>query len=339
MRTKTVLLAAVLSLLAALPAAGSARFVPVPGPEPRAWVEEACAKPSDPDCRKALSALAREVAAALLEASRIAGADVAPLARAAADAADPILRAAAATALGTPFADPASTPVLAELADDPVPAVRAAALHALSGSQDPRAQQLVQRLRAVDSGADERSETAEAAPPASKMGVPLPANAVFLHFGSTPAEGRYAWFTSDAPAKVLAALAAKGRGPLTAAEFREQTGAEEMEEMGDLDDGEMPSAEQMAQAMAMAERMMGAMASAAEAGGSQEEQVTAIARAATGLAAMNPELADEYEDAELFGDPRFVIVPLAGGGEAVAVVYVDRVLGGTGITVHRAALP
>jgi hypothetical protein len=339
MRPKTLLWTVALSLLAALPAAGSGRYVPVPGPAPRAWVEEACAKPTDPDCRAARAALAREVAAALLEASREVGADVAPLARAAADAAEPVLRAAAATALGTPFADPASTPVLAELADDPVPAVRAAALHALSGSQDPRAQQLVRRLRALASDADERSEAAEAAPAAAKMGVPLPASAVYLHFSSAPAQGRYAWFTSDAPAKVLAALAAKGKGPLTAAEFREQTGADEMEDLGDLGEDEMPSAEQMAQAMAMAERMMGAMEGAMAGGGSPEEQAAAMARAATGLAGMNPELADEYEDGELFGDPRFVIVPLAGGGEAVAVVFADRVLGGSGITVHRAALP
>lgn len=338
MRTKTAALSLCLSLTATLPAAGSGRYVPLPAPAPRAWVAEACAKPTDPDCRAAAAALAREVAAALVEASRVGGADVAPLARAAAEAGDPVLRTAAATALGTPFADPASTPVLAELADDPVPAVRAAALHALSGSQDPRAQQLVRRLRAFDGG-DEKSEAAEAAPAAARMGVPLPANAVYLHFGSSSDQGRYAWFTADPPAKVLTALAAKGKGPLTAAQFRDQTGAAELEELGELGDDEMPSAEQMARAMAMAERMMGAMEGAMAAGGSPEEQAAAMSRAAGGLAGMNAALADEYGDPELFGDPRFVVVRLAGGGEAVAVVYADRVLGGTGITVHRAALP
>jgi hypothetical protein len=336
-RTRTCL--ATIAVLAAIGGAARAdeRLVPVdPDADLTPAVQSACAAPASPACAQALDYLTARATAALLVLAERNDPQAAALARLAADSADAGLRTAAAAALATPFVAPEDTPLLAELADDPVPAVRAAALRSLASSQDPRAQLVSRRARAFDDpGASAASDTPDAAVAAAKLGVPLPADATYLYFASAPATGRYSYWTAQAPANVIAALRAKAKkGPLTTAEFRAQ--AEEATASPDLEEGEMPSADDMARAMAMAEQMMKAMEGGQ--GGSPEDQAAAAQRAVGGMATFNADLADDYEEAELFGDARLFVVPVAGSSDAVVAVYRDLAVGGTGVTVHRAAL-
>ena len=336
-RIRTGLAAVALFATIAAAARADERLVPAdPEADLTPAVESACAAPASPACAQALDYLTARATAALLVLTERNDPQAAALARLAADAADVRLRAAAAAALATPFVAPEDTPLLAELADDPVPAVRAAALRSLASSQDPRAQLVSRRARAFDdAGAPEASDTADAAVAAAQLGVPLPADAVYLYFASAPATGRYSYWTAQAPANVIASLRAKAKkGPLTPAEFRAQ--AEEATASPDLEEGEMPSADDMARAMAMAEQMMKAMEGGQ--GGSPEDQAAAAQRAAGGMAIFDAGLADDYEEAELFGDARLFVVPVAGSSDAVVAVYRDLAVGGTGVTVHRAAL-
>jgi hypothetical protein len=298
-----------------------------------AAVDAACVDSASPACTAALDELAVQVAARLREAASRSSADLREVARLAADSSYAPLRAAGAAALAAPYATAAETPWLAELADDPVPAVRLAALRALRGSNDERAQRLARRADAFGqrgAAAEGESESPDAAPAAERMGVPLPAGAVFLHFASDPAGGRYAWHTREPVDRVLAALRGKGKGPLTPEEFHAQAQPLSGGSAG------MPSADDMQRAMAMAEQMMRAMEGAQ--GKSPEEQAAAVQNATRGMASRDQDLASVYERTELFTDPRLTIVPLPGGGEVVVAVFADPVVGGTGITLHRAPL-
>ena len=71
---------------------------------------------------------------------------------------------------------------------------------------------------------------------------------------------------------------------------------------------------------------------------SPQEQAAAAGRAM----GMNPlrdlDLANDYAEAELFGNVRLVIVPLDKVSDAVVAVYTDRALGTTGVAVHRPPL-
>ena len=335
--------------LAVAPVAADSHSVYIAGgPDLAAAAKQACAAPGSPACNAALDLLAARATAALAILTDRRDPQLATLARQAADSAYPELRAAAAAALAQPYADATDTPLLAELADDPVPAVRMAALKALRSSNDPRAQALTRRADAFGSSrvaAEELAETPDAAPPAGKLGVPLPADAVFLFFGSDPEAGRFSYWTASSPAQVLAALRGKGKGPLTPAEFRAQTPAqrmqkkqEEAEKAGKADDpfANMPSGEDMERMMKMMEQMN--KAAEQNQGKSSEEQAEAMAKAAKGMASFDQDLADTYEKKEIFGGASLFIVALADGGEAVVAVYADPAIGGTGITVHRAPL-
>ena len=332
--------AALLGTTVALTAAASERIVQPIDYDARAAVDRACAVPASSDCSLALEILARRVATELASATNRPGVDVHALARQAADSGFAYVRAAAATALASPYATAAETPVLAELADDPVPEVRAAALKLLRSSNDPVAQRIVNRVDAYGdhAGANAEDETPEAAPSAASLGVPMPAGAVYLYFASSPGDGRYAWYTTQTPAQVLAGLAGKGKGPLTTAEFRAQadlSGGHE-KDSNDDENPQIPSEDQMKRAMAVAEQMMKAMD--ASKSNSPEDQAAAAQHAAQSMSSLDKDLATAYEHAGLFGNARLTIVQLAGGGEAVVAVYTDPVTGGTGITVHRAPL-
>ncbi len=331
----SVYLAALLIALTAAPAPASERFVQPIGIEYATdRLAAACAARTSPACVEELGAAGRAAAQRLVALARYRPELATSLATRAADSGSPELRAAAADALAQPYATASATPILAELLDDPVAAVRAAALHALRGSNDESAQRLAHRADAFDRG-NEAALTPDAVPPAPKLGVALPSDAVYLYFASDAADGRATYSTAEAPAKLLGALSKKGRGPFTPAQFRQEVESAgedaSSDDEADSEDG-MPSADQMAKAMAMAEKMMGAMA--ANPNATPEQQAAALAQAA-GHSALDPYLADGYDDSELFGDPRLFIVELAGGGEAAVAVYIDRALGRTGITIHH----
>jgi hypothetical protein len=338
-----VLPLATLVALATAPLGASVRTVQPIGFSTSAQVEKACATPSSPACRQALDVLAHQAAFELQNAASRPGANIRALAHQAADSAYVAVRIAAAVALASAPPSATDTPVLAELADDPVPAVRSAALKALRGSSDHRAQLIAHRADAFGSrtaGDSDDSESPDAAPGADRLGVPIPTGAVFLFFASDPAAGRYAWYTLDPPARVQATLTGKGKGPLTPAEFKAQAemggGHGKKGDHGKSAEDAMPSADDMQRAMAMAEQMMKAAEGAK--GKSPQEQATAMQRAALGMASFNADLANPYQKTELFGDAHLNIVPLAGGGEAIVAVYADPTTGGTGITVHRAPI-
>jgi hypothetical protein len=231
------------------------------------------------------------------------------------------------------WVDAPNDAVAAELLDDPVPAVRAAARAALSGSPDERSRRLAHRADRFSSG-DQKSLVPEPVPGTAGLGVPLPADAVFLRFASNVAGGRYAFLTREAPAALGARLAKAGRGPIAPEAFRETlepevSGAEEVPEN---DSGsEMPSAEQMQAAMAMAAKAMGALNEHPNA--TPEEQARLMAKA-LGHAQVDVNLGDVYADSETFGNAQLYVVTLANGLDAVVAIYRDLALGSTGIGVH-----
>lgn len=302
-------------------------------------LEVACATLT-PECEARING---RLAAGLLFLAEMKAPEVYPLARLAADVDSVTVRVAAAEALGSISANAEDTPVLAELLDDPVPAVREAALRTLRSSSDERGRLFAARAERfgtpAESGID--PEAPQAWPALAAMGVAIPADALFLHFGSDRASGRYAWVTGEPAEKVLARYRGKGEGPFTLEEYERKLEQEDAEnsELADsmaTEDGEMPSAEQMAKAMEMAMKAMEAMNEAA--GKSPEEQAAAAGRAM----GMNPQrdldLANDYAQAELFGNVRLVIVPIDKVTDAVVAVYTDHALGMTGIAVHRPPL-
>jgi hypothetical protein len=107
-------------------------------------IDAVCAQPS-PECNALRARLDGHVAATLLFLAAGKAPEVYPLARRAADAESVEIRIAAAEALGSVVANAADTPVLAELADDPVPAVRIAALGTLGRSGDGQGRRIARR--------------------------------------------------------------------------------------------------------------------------------------------------------------------------------------------------
>ena len=296
----------------------------------------ACADPASRTCDEALKAGVVPAAAALVELAQHRHPQAPLLAALAADSGFPELRIASAEALGYLSVDAPNDAVLAELLDDPVPAVRRAAATALAGSNDPHARQLSQRAGQFPHG-DETSLAAETSPNPASLGVPLPSDAVFVYFASNPADGRYAFVTAESPAKVIARLPKGARGPIAPADFRaavepETSGAEAAEMPSAPADGEMPSAEDLAKAMAMATKVMTEMN--AHPGGTMQEQAAHMAKA-MGHAVVNSNLGESYESPELFGDARLYLVEMANGLDATVAVYRDNALGLTGVSVHR----
>jgi hypothetical protein len=222
---------------------------------------------------------------------------------------------------------------MAELLDDPVPAVRAAARRGLGGSTDERSRRLAHRADRFPTG-DEKSLVPEPVPSAASLGVPLPADVVFLRFASNLAAGRYAFLTREAPAALGARLAKAGRGPIAPEAFRETLEPEvsEDEEVAETDSGSgMPTAEQMQAAMAMATKVMGALNEHPNA--TPEEQAALMAKA-TGRAQVDVNLGDVYADPEAFANVQLYVVTKANGLDAVVAVYRDLALGSTGVSVH-----
>ena len=305
-------------------------------------VDAVCATPS-PDCDAWVDG---HTEAALMFMRERHVEDVYPLARIATDSASASVRAAAALAFGAVVATAADTPYLCELLDDPVPMVREAALQSLRGSQDERGLLVVQRIDAFSTPVPREIEpdSPESAPAASAMGVPMPSDAVFLHFASDRGRGRYAWSTNEAPAKALARFTAGGKQALTAEAYRQRVEKDdaakeakqaELDKHADeTDENGMPSQEALADAMAMAAQMMQGMNAAAE-GSTDQERAEAGMRAAGLARTLDAGLADPYDKPELFGDPRFVVFETQGIQDVVAVVYKDLATGTTGISVHR----
>lgn len=268
-------------------------------------------------------------------------------------AGEPELRAAAADALGMAGTTAAETPALLVALNDPVPAVRSAAAIALSMSNDPAAAGALERYVKPR---DATSLRPQKSPDAKWLGVqPYPAT-TYSFASSNGTELRWEYLTQDPTAKVVAFYKAGAKkGPLTADEVRSaysgQSAMDKLKDMADesgldsggsdsggSDDSGMPSAETLAKAMAMAQKMNEQMQQDM-AGKSPEEMNEALTKGAAAQATPLP--IDKYENAEAFGSPRFLVLEEATYLGSVrpltyVVVYEDKVFRKTGFAILKA---
>jgi hypothetical protein len=266
-------------------------------------------------------------------------------------AGEPELRAAAADALGMAGATADETPALLVALNDPVPAVRSAALIALSLSKDSTTSGAIERYVKPP---DAASLSPQKPPDAQWLGVrPYPAT-TYSFASSNGTELRWEYLTQDPLAKVVAFYKTGAKkGPLTADELRRaysgQSAAEKTKAMAEesglgdsdsagSDDSGMPSAETLAKAMALAQKMSEQM-QRDMAGKTPEQMNEALTKGAAAQATPLP--IDKYENSEAFGSPRFLVLDEAtylGSLRPLTyvVVYEDKAFRKTGIAILKA---
>jgi hypothetical protein len=260
-------------------------------------------------------------------------------------AGEPELRAAAADGLGMAGPTEAETPALLTALNDPVPVVRAAAGTALSMSKDAATAAAMERCVKPR---DPTSLRPQKPPDASWLGARTYPGASYSFASSAPSELRWEYFTAEPAAKVVAFYKPGAKkGPLAAAELREAySGKSALDQLkddavsakGDSGDSGMPSAEAMAMAMAMAQKMTEQLQKDM-AGKSPEEMQKAITQGAAAQGTPLP--IDKYENAEMFGSPRFLVLEEATYLGSVrpltyVVVYEDKAFRKTGIAILKA---
>jgi HEAT repeat. len=261
---------------------------------------------------------------------------------------EPEIRAAAADALAMvgPIAD--ETPALLAVLNDPVPAVREAAATALAMSKDPAAALVMERYVRRSNPASLRPQKA---PDATWLRAKTYPGSVYSFASSSANDFRWEFFTTEPPAKVVAFYKASAKkGPLTAAELRDAYGGKSaMEQVaadveasglgsGGNDDSGMPSADDLAKAMAIAQKLSEQMQEDL-AGKSPEEMTKALTQGAAAQATPLP--IEKYESAEAFGSPRFLVLEEATYLGSVrpltyVVVYEDKAFRKTGFAILKA---
>jgi hypothetical protein len=137
---------------------------------------------------------------------------------------EPVLRAAAASAIGMIRPGASEIPPLRAALNDPIPAIRNAALGALEQAKDASTQLLVRRAQTAGPGTrPQKAFEPQPVPDAEHLGVPVYAGATFLHFASDQAAGRVAFSTPDSMQKVLEFYTSKaGRPGMNSEEFAQQ---------------------------------------------------------------------------------------------------------------------
>lgn len=341
MRGHSSRLLAVVGLLVAGAAAASERHVqPTGAGFQRRLFESACADAKSASCSQAMTAAVPQAAASLRRLAERRHPRAGELARRAAGSGVAELRVAAAAAMGQLSVEASFTPVLGELLDDPVPAVRAAALAALYGSMDERGRALAQRAERFGSWPRDAALTPDAVPSPARLGVALPADAVYLHFASNAGAGRYAYFTAERAPSLVARLSKAGSGPYAPEQWYDMLLAQETNDAPDdagddeSSDSGMPSADDFAKAMEMMAKMNEALEAHPDAE-SPEQQAQVVSKALTGRRRVDSDLGDSYGVAELFGDVKLFLIELADGSDVAVAVYDDKVLQGTGFAVHK----
>lgn len=339
-RPAAVLAALCFALLAGRLGAGVVHYAPSGADFERRLLDAACAEPGSPGCKEALSKAVPNAAASLVRLAERRHPRAAELAKQAADSATAELRVAAATVLGQLSVEASFTPVLGELLDDPVPAVRAAALRALYGAMDERGRGLALRADAFGTSSREAGLAADSIPAISGLGVQIPSDAVFLHFGSDVEVGRYAFVTGDSPAALVARLKKAGSGPFSPDQWSdmllslEQPADDEEAESDDDSDSGMPSAADMAKAMEMMAKMNQAMAENPDAK-TPEQQARVMSKALDGRRHVDSNLGNYYDEEEVFGSPQLFLLELKDGSDVAVAIYQDKLLQRTGFAVHR----
>jgi hypothetical protein len=252
---------------------------------------------------------------------------------------EPELRAGAALAIGMRVPLPAEIPALLGAANDAVPAVRQSVWHALRASEDPKAEAALGRISSKGDGL-----VAETPPAIGALGVPAYGGASYLFFASSPGEGRAEFATADPVSKVVAFYRAKAAKPpmsldaFSNAYARGAGGPLFQSSQSNRGGGSsMPDAEQMAQAMAMAQQMAKDVQ-----GMSPAEAQRAIARGAAAQQAPLP--TERYANVALYGSPQVIVLEeskFMGSTRPsrYVVVFEDKTFGTTGIAVHNVTAP
>jgi hypothetical protein len=249
---------------------------------------------------------------------------------------EPELRAGAALAIGMRVPLPAEIPALLGALNDAVPAVRQSVGHALRASEDPRAQAALGRISSKGDGPVAETPLAMGA-----LGVSPYGGASYLFFASSPGEGRAEYATADPVSKVVAFYRAKAAKPpmsldAFATTYPRGAGGPLFQSNRAGGSG-MPDAEQMAQAMAMAQQMAKDVQ-----GMSPEQAQRAIARSAAAQQAPLP--TERYSNVALYGSPQVIVLEEAKfmgstRPSRYVVVFEDKTFGTTGIAVHNLTAP
>ena len=330
MRAARTTSAAVVLLLASLPAAASQRVVWVPAGA--ASVDAACANAASDACAAALEALARRAADDLTLVANTGAPEYRPMAREAARMPFGSLRAAGAAALAHLSPGPEDTPLLAGLLNDAVPVVRRSARRALESSSDPGARPLAQRARDRDGD----GLRPQAAPTAEQLRTPIYAGAQYLFFASSRPEGDSEFSTGDPVDRVTAFYAGKYGPGMTLEQFREAAKSSK-NAMPDL--GSKGYQDQMQAAMDAQKAYQEAL----KAGKSPQEASMAMVAAMSQKAPANPSrVNDALRRSEIYGSPRLFVVEkgmMPGAPARLVAVYRDLLLGKTGIAVFTGPLP
>jgi len=250
---------------------------------------------------------------------------------------EPELRAAAAYAIGMRVPLATETPALLGAINDAVPAVRENVRRALGASNDPKAQAARERISSKGEGA-----LAEKPLNMGLLGVPAYSGATYLFFASAPKEGRAEFATTDPVSKVVAFYRSKAAKPPMSLDafssaYAARTGSGSLFQSNRGGGSNMLDADQMAQAMAMAQQMAKDLE-----GKSPEEAQRALARGAAAQQAPLP--TERYGNMELYGAPQVIVLEESKFMDATRpsrylVVFEDKVFGTTGIAVHYVITP
>ena len=233
---------------------------------------------------------------------------------------DTAIRLAAVAALGRLRPDASDTPYLARLLNDPVPAIRNAALAALDSSSDPAT------IPLVDRASDDQGSSLLPDPPpdAGWLGASAPPGAEPLRFASDRKAGVYAFVTDESPQQVLDYYTGlTGRPALTLGELKAglvpewarkpgmgfyQELGERLENLANLPQDEMMLAQyRMALLMGMVQQ------------------------------GVEPDEIKRWRDTKLWGDVRAVVLavdPLLEMPSQLLMVYRDEQLQRTGFAVQ-----
>ncbi|MGF1626415.1 MAG: HEAT repeat domain-containing protein [Alphaproteobacteria bacterium] len=255
-----------------------------------------------------------------------------------ADWPQPMVRYAAATALGGLHPAAEDTLVLARLLNDPVPAVRAAARSSLNVSSDPAARRLVER--SLERQGIAMVPDGPLVDPAA-LPVALPAGLEPVRFTDDAEDGVAAFVTDASPETVLAEFAAKlGEQPLGLDALAALYGAPADAPTLDVNDP-----------MAVMQFMIELQERVADL--PEDQQQAAYLAAMQELAGASGELEqdtaplDRWRDTRLYGDPMTVLLPADPAVPSpfptrIAVVYHDVTLDRTGFALQwipPAAMP
>ncbi len=242
----------------------------------------------------------------------------------------PIVRYAAATAIGGLHPAAEDTPALARLLNDAVPAVRTAALGSLGVSSDPLARRLAERAWERGGQGSAMVPDGPLIDPAA-LPVALPEGAEPVRFTNDRADGVAAWVTDAPPETVLAELAAKlGLEPITldalAALYR-----------SDADRPQVDVNDPMAMMQYMME-LQQRMEQLPEAEREQAYMAAIMALVAEDDAARASPVA-RWRDADRYGAPMAVVLPddprlPMPFPTRIAFVYHDVTLGRTGFALQ-----